>query len=542
MTLLPIAVRELRVSSRRRFTFRVRWMTAASAALLAFAVMAFTDARLRVAGQFLFNALTTGAFLFAVYGGTFLAADAISGERREGTLGLLFLTDLGGLDIVSGKLLVTGLHAFLALLAVLPVVAVAWLLGGVTGGEFWRMALALMHTLMLSLALSLAVSAVQHRHSRAVAWSGGLLTGLVFGVGLLSRLAPTSGGLGTLGALLAVSPWVAVQSSSDAAYRLDAGPFWWSLILGQGMMWMLLGFAVVRTARGWRDLGDGDGKISRWSGSQKESGGGARRLSARLLERNPVLALISARAGLRWWIWGLAAMGSFVVVANLASGGDPVLPFTYAPILGTGAKSPAASLLLTAVLVLIKLLFAWQSCEFWVSGRRDGGLETLLSTPLTDEQILDAQWTALRRRFLGPLILLLTALTVGPAVHAFLIAQTTGATGTGSTNAIAAWGMWMYLLVTLPLDLLALAWMGAWLSLSGAKPGQAFGKTVLLVIVFPMLLFCLPSFLVAGVLFGYARSRMTSPLRSILQGAGTPWTWRKRAVSPRDLYGDAGTR
>ena len=542
MTLLPIAVRELRVSSRRRFTFRVRWMTAASAALLAFAVMAFTDARLRVAGQFLFNALTTGAFLFTVYGGTFLAADAISGERREGTLGLLFLTDLGGLDIVSGKLLVTGLHAVLALLAVLPVVAVAWLLGGVTGGEFWRMALALVHTLMLSLAVSLAVSAVQERHSRAVAWSGGLLTVLVFGGGLLFRLAASSGGTGMLSMILAGSPWVAVLSSSDATYRLDSGPYWASLVLGQGLMWMLLGFAVVRTARGWRDSGEGGGRASGWSGLQNASGEGTRRLSARLLEKNPVLALLSAREVLRWWIWGLAAMGSLVVIVNLASGGDPVLPFTYAPILGAATQSPVASILLTALLVLIKLLFAWQSCEFWTSGRRDGGLETLLSTPLTDEQILHAQWTALRRTFLGPLILLLAALTVGPAVHAFLIAQTTGAAGTGSTNAIAAWGMWMYLLVTLPLDLLALAWMGAWLSLSGAKPGQAFGKTVLLVIVFPMLLFCLPSFLVAGVLFGYARSRMTTPLRSILQGAGTPWAWRKRAVSPRDLYGEAGTR
>ncbi|HQU46125.1 MAG TPA: hypothetical protein PK867_25150, partial [Pirellulales bacterium] len=41
-----------------------------------------------------------------------LTADCISSERREGTLGLLFLTDLRGHDVVLGKLVVAGLGAF----------------------------------------------------------------------------------------------------------------------------------------------------------------------------------------------------------------------------------------------------------------------------------------------------------------------------------------------------------------------------------------------------------------------------------------------
>lgn len=57
------------------------------------------------------------------------------GESEADTLGLLFLTDLGGVDIVAGKLLVTGLNALLALTAVLPVLGVAMILGGITGGE-----------------------------------------------------------------------------------------------------------------------------------------------------------------------------------------------------------------------------------------------------------------------------------------------------------------------------------------------------------------------------------------------------------------------
>ncbi len=49
-----------------------------------------------------------------------LTADCISRERREGTLGLLFLTPLKGTDIVVAKGLAHGLRAVTLGLAVLP--------------------------------------------------------------------------------------------------------------------------------------------------------------------------------------------------------------------------------------------------------------------------------------------------------------------------------------------------------------------------------------------------------------------------------------
>ncbi|MBL9175776.1 MAG: hypothetical protein JNL10_19690, partial [Verrucomicrobiales bacterium] len=103
-------------------------------------------------------------------------------------------------------------------------------------------------------------------------------------------------------------------------------------------------------------------------------------------------------------------------------------------------------------------------------------------------------------------------------------------------------GMWLYQIVTLPLELLAIAWMGAWIGLSSKRPGAAFGRTVLLVIVLPTLFFCLPSFLVAGLWFGYARNRMSLPIRDILQDG-----WRRRSSrkasappDPRALYEGSG--
>ena len=532
MTFLPIAVRELRVSSRRRFTFRVRWTTAAAAALLAFTMLAFTDVRPRTAGQFLFSALSMGAFLVAVYSGTLMAADAISRENREQTMGLLFLTDLGGVDIVAGKLLVTGLNALLALTAVLPVLGVAMILGGITGGEFGRAALALLHALMFSLALSLLVSSVQRSHAAAVAWSGGLLTLTVFGAGFLFSLLPVGGAFGWGRWILSGSPWVAFRSAGDAVHRADPDRFWIALAIGQGAVWMMLSMASVLTARCWRDDGEGCRSAGFPGILAAPFGGADRRLSQGLMERNPLLALRSARVGAAPMVWTLAVLGSVIVIVNLGLGRAPLVPYAYSPMTGAAFGLPASSLAVTAILILLKVLFAWQSCEFWSSGRRDGALETLLSTPLTDQQILEAQWTVLRRMFLRPLVLLLTVLMVGSSVQVFLLSLSPG----GFADALAAWGLWIYYLVTLPLELMALAWMGAWLALSGARPGQAFGNTVFLVIVLPMLAFCLPSFLVAGLWIDYARNRMSRPLRIILQDAGQTRRWRFPGARPEHLY------
>src|SRR5205823_6492965 len=86
--------------------------------------------------------------------------DCLSSEKREGTLGLLFLTDLKGYDVVCGKLAATSFRALYGLLALVPVLAVPLLMGGITSGEFWRMVLVLVNTFLFSLAIGVFVSAL----------------------------------------------------------------------------------------------------------------------------------------------------------------------------------------------------------------------------------------------------------------------------------------------------------------------------------------------------------------------------------------------
>src|SRR4051812_14009947 len=152
MTSLPIVQRELLVSSRKRLTFWSRM----GAALVGFIAVFFVlglDPNLMTAGALgvkLFRWLTVASFCTCLFGGALLTADCLSVEKREGTLGLLFLTDLKGYDVVLGKLAAKSITAAFCLLAIFPMLALPILLGGVTGGDFWRVVLALLNTLFLS--------------------------------------------------------------------------------------------------------------------------------------------------------------------------------------------------------------------------------------------------------------------------------------------------------------------------------------------------------------------------------------------------------
>src|SRR5215475_4386298 len=142
MTFLPIVARELRVASRRRVTYWVR--IGAALAVIIIGTWVFLMEQREAPGDIskvLFGVLTGSALLYSLLSGIRDTADCLSSEKREGTLGLLFLTDLRGYDVVIGKMTANSLNAFYGILAVLPIFGVPILMGDITLGEFGRMAL-----------------------------------------------------------------------------------------------------------------------------------------------------------------------------------------------------------------------------------------------------------------------------------------------------------------------------------------------------------------------------------------------------------------
>ena len=98
MTFLPIVGRELRVASRRRGT----WLTRLIAAFIAIAIGAFillvaeADQVPTAIGKEMFTTVAGFLFIYVLIAGALVTCDCLSEEKREGTLGLLFLTDLKG--------------------------------------------------------------------------------------------------------------------------------------------------------------------------------------------------------------------------------------------------------------------------------------------------------------------------------------------------------------------------------------------------------------------------------------------------------------
>src|SRR4051794_40227158 len=161
MTFLPIVSRELRVAARRSGTYRVRLAIALVAILIGGCIFfANLLAPPQKAGEYMFFGIAILSLLYCLSAGRRSTADCLSEEKREGTLGLLFLTDLKGYDVVIGKLAATSLGGFYGLMAVFPVMAIPLLMGGITNGEFWRMVLVLVNTFCFSLAIGIFCSAL----------------------------------------------------------------------------------------------------------------------------------------------------------------------------------------------------------------------------------------------------------------------------------------------------------------------------------------------------------------------------------------------
>src|SRR5438477_6765116 len=160
MNILPLVVHEMRLAGRRPGAYRMR-ITAGAAAigLSCWGLLVWADSRSAASlGHGLLEVLGWSGFVGSALAGLLLTSDCISQERREGTLGLLLLTDLRGHDIAFGKLAAKGIAPFYCLLAMFTSLTVCVIVGGVTAGEVGRLSLVLMNTLFFSLSVTILTS------------------------------------------------------------------------------------------------------------------------------------------------------------------------------------------------------------------------------------------------------------------------------------------------------------------------------------------------------------------------------------------------
>lgn len=478
MNVLPLIHRELLVNSRKRATYWLRVVVTASAlAVTAIYWIAFERLSGAVGmspGRWLFQVLIWLSFATAGLFGVFFAADAISEERREGTLGLLFLTPLKGLDVVLGKLAGSCLRSGFALVAALPVLALPLLLGGITFQAYFRVALALTGTLILSSAMGLMVSAHCRESTRAIVVTLGFMLALA-GVPVWIDLATFQ----------VTATFVAFFSYASPGYALSVAAnerspgLWTALGFQFAFAWLALLLAARRAARFTEPSQQAQrSKATRWlPGSPTEKS------QRRLRDRAPVAWLVQRRirAPLVVALIVLLVFGGVMVHELTQTSGPGMVVF------GGGHFFPA--LFYLVLLVWLAVLATRRTGD----GRRDGELELLLATPLTIEDLVQGHWRGLARLFLGPAVILSVMMAAVPLVQISGTMESLVQANAGSPA--DAWPVLtqmvvraMFGVIGIFTTLAAVAWVGLWLGLTGEKNATSAARTFLLVVVVPSVL------------------------------------------------------
>jgi ABC-type transport system involved in cytochrome c biogenesis permease component len=451
MTLWPVIIRELRAQSRQPATY---WLRVAAAGIV-LGMFVFLLLRLgRAGGLFtvvspgmssgnpfsgfgsvLFGQLNATIFLCNAFLAPLLTADCISRERREGTLGLLFLTNLSAAGIVAGKAFVHSLRAVMLFCAMLPVLGIPVLVGGVAAKDCVMALLINSIVLVLGLSAGIVASAFSRDRIRSFITSELISAALV-----LTFMCFHAASL-EYNAIWTKRPFGSYRSLIEQIFSLFAfhtnlgtwrwgqwGTPWdniWSAGLSTTRDWieivaiigvcalLMLLFAILLAARqvqrSWREE-----PVSRKIAKAKKAltrprfaTRTLRRRLSRSLDRNPVgwLQHYSWNGRITKWSW-LAV----IIIVEL---------FAIRDVRNFADAQPIFVLLFTAGL-------AFTASASFREERESGALELLLVCPLTVAQLIWGRLRGIWTQFLPSFALLIMCLAVGAEIENYDSTHKTG--------------------------------------------------------------------------------------------------------------------
>ena len=463
MSVGPVMLRELREESRRPATYWLRvgcglvlggavgWMIFGTPFEMNFGGVALTGSH--ILGARLFGAVNAALLIALALLTPLLTADTLSRERREGTLGLLFLTPLTARGIVLGKTLVHLLRGATLFLTLLPGLIVPVTLGGVGWHEV------LLAILINSCVLMLGLTAGLLATSQAKDWTRAVLLAEVYSLILCCGLMSWHrSGLeavaqipnGWLATALGASPmsanaqtmmWYGDPGGGPLQTWLRLGGFtvnagmtvsWgpggpsadtpWNMMLGRlgpggPQVWLrwattlvacsfvgLLGSMLVagrQARRSWQELPPSAAqqrlearflKPRYWTGL-------FRGRMRRSLDRNPIGWLHQFSAGARLVKWGWCLVAVFFEVLMVGSGSG----INYLDELRNG-QSRLGALLLGGL--------AFSAAASFRREKESGALELILVTPLSPRQIIRGRLRGIAEQFAPAFLVILLARTL----------------------------------------------------------------------------------------------------------------------------------
>jgi hypothetical protein len=475
---LPIAERELRIAARAPRTYRARLLACVIFGAITSWMFWFSTkiGSISTIAPQTYAFIAHVALLMCMFS-TNVTADALSSEKRNGTLGLLFLTDLRGADIVFGKLAALGLMSFYGLLGIIPILAMPVLMGGIPGQAVLRTALTLLNALFLALSIGLWISARSWDAKRAMNGAVWLVISMLWvlpgAAALIHYRWPALADVAEILSLL--SPMYQQGRSNPFGIGMITDKYWWSLGITHAIAWIALWRACAILPHAWQDRAI----ISAARGFKKfreelRYGSPEQRaeLRGRLLAKNAVHWLSSRdrMAPVNAWLFVIAVMLGWVAFWMWMQAKVPNGP----PFWGIGFP---------AVMILY-LGFRVRTCgmggEIIARDRFSGALELLLSTTMTEKDVARGQWLSFARILLKPCI---AAIVISTPLFAAILFD-------DSSNDIVTLSLIYFALIVLfGFDLVASMWTGMWTACFARNTAQAPGQAVLRLLLLPWLVF-----------------------------------------------------
>ena len=470
MVLLPVVARELRVKARGKATYRVRFWAVLLMLALLFWYLKFSGEN-QNAPTFGLEVLTTllvPAFIFSLFIGVLATADCVSSEKREGTLGLLFLTDLKGYDVICGKIAANSVNAFYGLVAILPVMSLSVMMGGVTFMQFVKVAITLLGVMALSLSVGIFVSTCSRNERKAMFFTVLLLLAIT----CLPVLVPAwydnsvhSIAEKDIWKFLLFCPGFGIPETLSPSKAFPRYAYWLSILWQWSLAAALIARASASVPHSWDDSGAKKKQPAARKPASLSQSRSAR--SRAWLDRNPFLwlALQGEEAGpRRVWFFILAIL-AFWLVAVAKFG------------INFAADTEMCILTITILHFGLKIWIAGEASRQFSENRSNNTFEFLLSTPLSVRQIIQGQWLALVKQFAAPLAVVLVW-------EACLMGYTSHHHYSDAPTPADFWPKMVLLVV----DAVALGWVGMYLGLRSKSRIRAILGALTLVLLVPRII------------------------------------------------------
>jgi ABC-type transport system involved in cytochrome c biogenesis permease component len=349
-------------------------------------------------GRLLFQIFSWLAFVFAALAGLIGTADCMSSEKREGTLGLLFLTDLKGYDVICGKLAANSVAVIYGLVASVPILCLPIVMGGVGALDFIKVVLLLLTVLALSCSLGIFISTYSRNERKSTVYAILVMLGILFlpilaGAVMENRDMISEESAMQIGDLSPVFSMAFVFVLPRVRPFALTTAFWqYHVWITLCWLWLLIAIFLTRASRkapvSWQQVEGAPSvltkplklRVRKWSPSRV------------LLDLNPYHWLALRGETTPRAVWGFTiSMFAIWVVAIMRYG-----TYMWDP-----------DVLVPTVVIINTFLKIWivaEASRRFVEDRQNNALEFLLSTPLSQRDVIRGQWRALWSLFGLPVI------------------------------------------------------------------------------------------------------------------------------------------